>query len=157
MKTLKTIATCALFSMSYFYPAAQEELHINSQPDYNKPKLFEDLPQKMNLTISDMESLFDLSVGTPVIAKLTENFPFKGAIVSKSGSAETPVRSVVIKSTTSTRHGAVLTFTKIRKEDGSYLYRGRIISRESIDAYEIVKENEQYVLQKKKYYEMVRE
>jgi len=154
MKTLKTIAICALFSLGFIRSGAQEKIPIN-QPDYNKPKLFEDLPQKMNLTISDMESLFDLSVGTPVMAKLTKSFQFKGTIVSKSGDAGSQVRSVVISSTT--RKGAVLTFTKIMSDDGSFFYRGRIISRESIDAYEIVKENDQYVLEKKNYYEMVRE
>lgn len=157
MKTLKIIAACALLTLSYFNSGAQEELRINTEPDYNKPKLFADLPQKMNITISDMESLFDLPVGTPVMAKLTKNFPFKGTIVSKSGDASTTVRSVIIKSTTNTRLGAVLTFTKIRKDDGSYVYRGRILSRESSDAYEIVKENGEYILQKKNYYEMVRE
>lgn len=155
MKTLKTIAICAFFSLSYFYSGAQENLPRISEPDFNKPRLFDDLPQKMNLTISDMESLFDLSVGTPVIAKLTNSFHFKGTIVSKSGTIETSVRSVVIRSTT--RQGAVLTLTKIVKEDGTYSYNGRIISKESIDAYEIVKENGQYILQKKNYYEMVRE
>lgn len=157
MKTLKIIATCVLFSLSFFYSGAQEGLRINTQPDYNKPKLFADLPQKMNLSISNMESLFDLPVGTPVLTKFTKDFPFKGTIVSKSGSAETPVRSVVIKSTTNNRLGAVFTFTKIRNADGSFTYRGRIMSRESIDAYEIVKENDQYVLEKKNYFEMVRE
>ena len=157
MKTLKIIAACALFSLGYLHSAAQEELPINGEPNYNKPKIFADLPQKMNITISDIESLFDLSVGTPVMAKLSKNFPFKGTIVSKSGVATTAVRSVVIKSTTNARLGAVLTLTKIRKEDGSYVYRGRILSRESSDAYEIATENGGYVLQKKNYYEMVRE
>jgi hypothetical protein len=155
MKTLKTITVCALLTLSYFYSGAQENLPVNNNPDYNKPKLFDDLPQKMSLTISDMESLFDLPVGTPVMAKLTKSFPFKGTIVSKSGSTETSIRSVVIKS--STRQDAVLTFTKIKNTDGTYTYRGRIISNKSIDAYEIVKENDQYILQKKNYYEMVRE
>jgi hypothetical protein len=154
MKTFKTIAFTAFFSLGYLLSTAQEKIPIN-EPDYNKPKLFEDLPQKMNLTISDMESLFDLSVGTPVMAKLTKSFPFKGTVVSKSGTSESFVQSVVIKSTT--RKDAVLTFTKIKNQDGSFIYRGRIISKESIDAYEIVKENDQYVLQKKNYYEMVRE
>jgi len=154
MKTLKTIVITALFGLSYFYSGAQEKLPVN-QPNFNKPKLFEDLPQKMNLTISDMESLFDFSVGTPVIAKLTKNFHVKGTIVSKSGDVKSAVRSVVINSTT--RKGAVLTFTKIMNPDGNTIYRGRIISSESIDAYDIVKENGEYVLQKKNYYEMVRE
>jgi len=155
MKTFKTIAITALFGLSCLYSGAQENLPVNNNPDYNKPKLFDDLPQKMPLTISDMESLFDLPVGTPVMAKLTKSFPFKGTIVSKSGGTETSIRSVVIKS--STRQDAVLTFTKIKNTDGTYTYRGRIISNKSIDAYEIVKENDQYILQKKNYYEMVRE
>jgi hypothetical protein len=154
MKTLKTIAITALLALGYFYSGAQGKIPVN-QPDYNKPKLFEDLPQKMNLTISDMESLFDLSVGTPVMARLTKSFHVKGTIVSKSGDAKSDVRSVVINSTT--RKGAVLTFTRIANRDGSFSYRGRIMSREHSDAYEIVKENGQYVLQKKNYYEMIRE
>jgi hypothetical protein len=154
MKALKTTVIAALFILSYICSGAQEKIPLN-EPNYNKPKLFEDLPQKMDLTISDMEPLFDLSVGTPVMAKLTKSFHFKGTIVSKSGTAETTSRSVVIRSVT--RQGAVFTFTRITNKDGSFTYRGRIISKESIDAYEIVKQNDQYILQKKNYYEMVRE
>lgn len=157
MKTLKIITAFALFSLSYFYSAAQEELRLNKEPNYSKPKLFADLPQKMNVTISDMESVFDLPVGTVVTAKLAKNFPFKGIIISKAGDTGAQVRSVVIKSTNNTRSGAVLTFSKVRKDDGTYNYTGRILSMESIDAFEIVKENGQYVLQKKNYYEMIRE
>jgi hypothetical protein len=154
MKTLTIIAICAIFSLGFLRSGAQEKLPIN-QPNYNKPKVFDDLPGKMNLTISDMESLFDLSVGTPVTAKLTQNFHFKGTVVSKSGNSESQVQSVVINSLI--RKGAVFTFTRITREDGSLIYRGRILNKESIDAYEIVKENDQYVLEKKNYYEMVRE
>ena len=132
----------------------QEKIPIN-EPNYNKPKLFEDLPQKMILTISAMEPLFDISVGTAVTAKLTQTFQFKGTIISKSADGKTAVKSVVVRS--ATRQGAVLTFTKITNQDGSFTYTGRIISMESIDAYQIVKENDQYILQKKNYYEMVRE
>jgi hypothetical protein len=154
MKTLKTIALIALLGLGYFHSAAQEKIPIN-EPNYNKPKLFDDLPQRMNLAISDIESLFDISVGSPVIARLTKSFQFKGTIVSKSGNSATAVRSVVIRSMT--RQGAIFTFTKISNQDGSFIFRGRIISKESIDAYEIVKEDDQYILQKKNYYEMVTE
>ena len=109
----------------------------------------------MALTISDLVPLFDISNGTVVIAKLTKDFQFTGTIVSKSGDAKSAVRSVIISS--ATHRGAVLTFTKITSQDGSFAYQGRIISRESIDAYEIIKEHDQYVLVKKNYYEMVRE
>jgi len=155
MKTLQTVALFALLGLSSLFASAQEERIPINEPDYNKPRLFSDLPEKMNVTISDMESLFDLPLGTPVMAKLSKSFPFKGTIVSKSGTTGSSLQSVVIRSTT--RQGAVFTLSKIASPDGNFIYRGRIVSRESIDAYEIVKENDQYVLEKKNYYEMVRE
>ena len=154
MKTLKTVIICVVISLGAFRSDAQEKLPIN-QPNYNKPKAFEDLPQKMDVSISEMESLFDLSVGETVTAKPAKGFHFKGTIVSKSGNNKSQVQSVVINSIT--RKDAVLTFTKIRIEDGSFIYRGRILNKGSIDAYEIVKDKDDYVLEKKNYYEMVRE
>lgn len=154
MKTLKNFTICLVISLGAFRSGAQEKLPLN-QPNYNKPKAFDDLPKKMNISISDMESIFDFSVGTTVTAKLSKGFPFKGTIVSKSGNGKSQVQSVVVNSIT--RKDAVLTFTKIRIEDGSFIYRGRILNKGSIDAYEIVKENDDYVLEKKNYYEMVRE
>jgi hypothetical protein len=154
MKTLKTITICMALSLGFLYSGAQEKLPFN-QPDYNKPKIFDDLPKKINLKITDMDSLFDLAVGRSVMVKIAQNFHFKGTVVSKSGSSEDQVRSVVIKS--NTKNNAAFTFTRIPTGNGSFVYRGRILSKESIDAYEIVKENDQYVLEKKNYYEMVRE
>ena len=154
MKTLKTICICVVISLGALRSGAQEKLPIN-QPNYNKPKVFDDLPQKMNISISDMESIFGFSVGTTVTAKLAKNFPFKGTIVSKSGNNQSQVQSVVINSIT--RKDAFLTFTKIRNDDGNFIYRGRILNQGSIDAYELVKEGDDYVLEKKNYYEMVRE
>jgi len=154
MKTLKTIALTALFILNYLLANCQEKIPIN-EPNYNRPKLFDDLPQKIILTLSDMEPLFDLSVGSPVMAKLAKSFQFKGMIVSKSGDDRSAVRSLVIRS--STRQEAILTFTKVINTDGSFVYQGRIVSMSSSDAYEIVKENDQYFLQKRNFYEMVRE
>jgi len=154
MKTLKTITVCVVLTLGFLHSGAQEKIPIN-QPDYNKPKAFDDLPRKMHMAISDMESLFDFPVGKLVMAKLAPDFHFKGTVVSRSGNSESQVRSVVINSIT--RKGAVFTFTRIAKDDGNFIYRGRILSKESIDAYEIVKENDQYILEKKSYYEIVRE
>jgi hypothetical protein len=154
MKTFKIIAICAVVSLGFLHSQAQGKLPVN-QPNYNKPKIFGDLPQKINLKVSDLESLFDVAVGTPVMTKLSPNFHYKGTVVSKSGDLKSSVRSVVLNSITS--KGVVFTFTRIIKEDGSFVYRGRILSKESIDAYEIVNENGQYILEKKNYYEMVTE
>lgn len=154
MKTLKIIAIGGFLSLSHLHSGAQENLPVN-QPDYHKPAIFNDLPPKINVVAPDLESLFDLSVGQTVIAKITKAFPFKGTVVSTSGSSSASLRSVVIRS--STRQGAVFTFSKLTHENGTVSYRGRIISRNSIDAYDLMQENGQYFLQKKNYYEMVSE
>jgi len=152
MKPQKLIAICAFSCFGYVHAQAQEKIPIN-QPDYNKARLFEEIPQKIQLKVSDMESLFDFSVGTSVTAKFSKDFYLHGTVMSKS--IDATVKAVIIKATN--KKGAVFTFTKITKPDGSSLYKGRILSRDNSDAFEIVKENDQYILQKKNYYEIVSE
>src|SRR4051812_42922251 len=119
MKTRKLVTACVLFCLSYLYSTAQEKIPIN-QPDYNKARLFQEVPQKINLKVSDMESLFEFSVGTSVTAKFSKEFYLQGTIVSKSN--DPSVKAVIIRSTN--KPGAVFTFTKITKNDGSSIYKG---------------------------------
>jgi hypothetical protein len=154
MKTIKLIAIGIFLSLNCLPSGAQEKISIN-EPNYNKPKLFEDLPQKINVKISDMESLFDVPAGTSVIAKLTPNFNLKGTVMSKSGTAESSVRSVVVKAIN--RQGAVLTLTKITTANRTVIYKGRVLSKDNSDALELVKENDQYIFQKKHYNEIIAE
>ena len=154
MKILKTSVFCALFCACYFNSSAQEEIPLN-EPNYNKPHLFRDLPQKMRLQVSNLENLLELPVGASVKTSLADNFNFLGTVVSKSDSSVTNFKSVVINSTN--RKGASLTFTKTTGADGSVKYLGRIISLKNGDAYEIVKENDEYILQKKTLYDLINE
>lgn len=110
-------------------------------------------PKKLDLKISDMEYLFGLPEGTAVTAKFSKEFYLQGTIVSKANDAT--VKSVVIKA--SNRQGAIFTFTKISDPNGSFVYKGRITSRNNSDAFEILKVNDQYVLQKKDYHEIIAE
>jgi len=154
MKTLKLVAIGAFFSLCCFRSAAQEKIPLNN-PNYNKPKIFDDQPQKVNLKVADLESLFDLSVGSAVTAKFSKNFFLHGTVMSKSDDADVTVKSVIIKATN--RKGAVFTFTRITGKDGSFTYRGRLLSRDSGDAFELVKENGEYFLEKKDYHEIIAE
>jgi hypothetical protein len=153
MKTFKFITVGVLFTLSYFYSSAQQERIPVNQPNYNQPRLFEDVPQKVDLRITDMETLFDYPVGSSVSAKFSKGFYLQGTVVSKSDDAS--VKYLVIKSVN--RRDAVFTFTKIINKDGSFTYKGRILSKNNSDAFEVVKENGQYFLQKKNYNEMVTE
>lgn len=153
MKTLKTFAVGVVITLCYLQGAAQKASVPLNEPDYNKPKLFADLPQRMNLKVKEMASLFNLPVGTVINAEATEHFRLKGTIVSKAEDAT--VKSVVIRSTN--KQGAIFTFTKVVNADGSSHYMGRMISRQHGDAFEIVRENGQYVLNKIGLYDMLNE
>jgi hypothetical protein len=152
MKVLKTSAIGVLLTLFVLRVSAQESIHLKD-PDYNKPHLFDDLPQKMKLRMTDLEGLLNLSVGASVKVFLADNFQFKGTIVSSAKGSET-VRSVVVRS--SDRKGATLTVTQTLK-DGTFKYLGRIISLENGDAFDIVKENNEYVLEKKNLYDIISE
>ena len=155
MKKLKASAFSVLLIVCVQHIQAQEQKIPLNEPNLHKPKLFNNLPQKMNLKISEVEPVLDKSVGTSVNVQLADNFLFQGTVISKSDTPDESVKSVVIRS--SSMQGASFTFSKTKNEDGSFKYIGRIMSRNNGDAYEIKFENGQYILQKKNLYELIAE
>jgi hypothetical protein len=155
MKILKSGALCLLLCIGSMSLYAQNEPLPVSEPDYNKPKLFADLPDKMNLDLKTFESLLELPEGQSVNIHLTGPFNYHGTVVSRSDPKDDYSRTVVIKAIN--RQGAVLTFTRIRNTDGTYAYNGRILSHKHSDAFDIVQENGQYVLVKKHLYDLFNE
>lgn len=155
MKILKTGALCVLLCIACMSTFAQKEsLPVNEQ-DYNKPKLFADLPDKFTLDVPAFESLLELTEGQTVNVRLTGPFNYHGTVVSKSDPIDGSSKSVVIKSIN--RQGAVLTFTRNKNADGTYSYIGRILSYKNSDAFQIEQENGQYVMVKKNLYDLFNE
>jgi hypothetical protein len=146
MKKLKSGAICVLLTICYAGAVAQNP--PSSKADFEKPALFSDLPEKLDVNIPALEALLDLSAGQSINVPLGRSFTLQGVIISKSDANDPNVKAVVIKS--SNRKGATLTFTRIRKEDGSFSYLGRMLSYNHRDAFEITFENGQYFLKKKK-------
>lgn len=153
MKRLQNCVSLALLLLCSAFAYAQDQIVQVNEPDLKKPKLFSDLPQKMDLKVSDMESLFKYKVGAIVSVNVTAEFLLEGTVVSKSQDAQ--VESVVIRSTN--RPGALFTYTKTVTKEHGERYVGRMVSRYSGDAFEIIKEKGHYVLIKKDYYEMINE
>ena len=153
MKCLKTIPVFILLSCFYLQSSAQQTTVAINEPDYNKPKLFADLPDKMPLDVSSIENFFSLRTGSSTRVLPSINTLFVGNIVSASDvqNAKTTIISLT------NRPGATFTFTKITNSDGTIAYRGRIISRNNSDAFEVVKEKDQYFLIKKNLYDLMNE
>jgi hypothetical protein len=155
MKQLKASAIGVLLAVCYMQAGAQQKQIPLNEPDYNKPKLFNNLPEKMDLKLSAVEPIFDYELGKSVNIQVADNFLFQGMVVSKSDEKNESVKSIVIRS--ANLQGAVFTLSKTTNTDGSFSYIGRIMSRNNGDAYEIKKENNEYVLQKKNLNELIAE
>jgi len=124
-----------------------------NEPDYNKPKLFGDLPDSINFDPTYCSALFNTQVGQSVTLSDIPGFTISGQVVSKADGQNSA--SVVVR--LANRPGARLIFTKLTGANNSIKYLGRIISLKHGDSYEIVSENDQYYLKKKTINELVTE
>ncbi len=157
MKILKTIAVGVLSSVCMFQAAAQQNpknLPV-SQYDFNKPKLFKELPDRIQVPLRNFDDVFNFEVGKTVDLPFASNFQFAGTIVSKAEDVDANVKSIVIKSTN--KIGATLALSRIINLDNTITYRGRIMSFKHGDAYEIASENGIYYLVKKGLYDLYEE
>jgi hypothetical protein len=157
MKFLKTSALGVLLSVCMLQVEAQQDtkkLPI-SQYDFNKPKLFKDLPDRINVPLKNFDNVFDFEVGKSVDLPFSSNFLFSGTVVSKAEDVASNVKSIVIKSTN--KVGATLALSRMINPDNTITYRGRIMSFKHGDAYEIANENGSYYLVKKSLYDLYEE
>jgi hypothetical protein len=153
MKTLFT----GIFSMLFIF-FSQAQIQGTSpvkEPDYNKPKMFADLPDVMELKITDLELLIDLPMGGSISSVIIDGFPMKGIVVSKSGDATSVVRSVVIRLIN--RPGSTFCISQVKTDNGQTKFIGRVISMNNSDAFEIAMLDDKYVLRKKHLYDLVNE
>src|SRR5207245_1616180 len=107
MKNLKAIAMGFLLVSLCATAEAQDKKVPLNEPDRSKPRLFSDLPQKMNLDLKTVQPLLAYNMGSTVNLQLSDHFLFQGQVVSRSGSLSDSVISVVVRS--SNRPGSTLT------------------------------------------------
>ena len=125
------------------------------EPDMNRPSLFQNLPNKISCRINDLSALLESETGKPVSFSFVNNLNFQGVVSSVASKSDNSLNSVVIRSTNFP--GAALSFSRFKKEDGTFSYVGLIISFQHGDAYEINLENGQYYFVKKGFYDLVNE
>lgn len=158
MKNLRTIAACISITLYSLGSSAQtgNTVPVN-EPNYNKTKLFQGLPEKIQVSKDNLSSLFSEQVGRTVSLDLSndESFLFTGDVVSTVSKYENSIQSVVIRSTNFP--GARLTVSKITDANGNISYTGRIISMQHGDLFELKNDNNQLVLVKRKFHDLVNE
>jgi len=157
MKNLRTAVLCALMALAGISAIAQNERIPINEPDYNKPRLFANLPDKIQVSINDLENYFSDPVGSHTRLNLTTDIgqKFEGDLVSISSRSVDGVQTAIIRSTN--YNGARFTITKKENADGSSTYIGRIISFQHGDLYELQNLQGQWYLVKRNYYDLVNE
>jgi len=154
MRNLYTGLLCLLLFLACTIQAKSQEASVR-EPDYNRPRLFQQLPQQLTCRMQDMQNLLHASVGQEININLADNFNFQGVVSSAASKENGKIITTVVRSTNFP--GAILSFSKIKKEDGNSQFVGRIISFQHGDGFEIAFENGQYVFNKKGFYDIVNE
>lgn len=154
MKNLKIHAFCVLLIISTYCSAQTQNKLPVTEPNYNKPRLFNALPVRLLLNTGQVNAVINEKEGGSVDMNLAEQLNFKGTVISISDKKTSEFKSVIIKS--SNWPGCFLTLSAFNK-GGETIYTGRILSREYGDAYEIQKQNGNYYLQKINLYDLLSE
>jgi hypothetical protein len=156
MKNLKVAAFSVCITFCSVCAIAQNiqnrSVSVN-EPNYNKPKLFDDLPERINFDPTILSALLNTQVGQSINLAVTPGFRISGQVVSKADDQNST--SVVVRLVN--RPGARLIFTKLTDPNNSVKYIGRIISLKHGDSYEIISENNQYYLKKRGINELMTE
>jgi hypothetical protein len=158
MKNLRTslLFVCIAFSGMYSFAQTTQALR-NSDPNSNKPKLFQSLPENISVSVDNLNNLVNTPVGNSVSVNLSDNsqFQFEGQVVSSSTKEDNNIQTVVIRSTN--YNGARLTLSKITNADGTITYSGRILSFQHGDLLELKNQNGHFTLAKRKFNDLVNE
>jgi hypothetical protein len=153
MKYLQLPGFCLLVLFSCATASAQNKIPVN-EPDLNKPKLFTNLPDKIPVDISLLQSLLTTETGKKVSLRLAANARnFDGEVVSKAD--DNRIQSVVIRS--GNFNGATFTLSSSTQPNGTVKFTGRIISFQHGDLYVLENQNDQYILVKKNFYDLINE
>lgn len=157
MKNLRTPVLCTCLMLFGLFSMAQVQKIPINEPDYNKPKLFSNLPDKISFNPDGFLGLMNKQPGVAISASLSDKqqIPFEGTVVSSVTGNEGKMQSVVIKSTN--YNGAIFSMSKVTNDDGSVTFNGRLISFKHGDAFVLQKTEGHYMLIKKNYYDLVNE
>ncbi|MBS1607267.1 MAG: hypothetical protein JSS70_00500 [Bacteroidetes bacterium] len=152
MKYLKPGIVCLLVVSICSSVSAQKVIFPN-QTAAPQSRLFKDVPDRLPVIASKLQPLLALKKGEFASISLTDKFIFKGTVVNSISKYNNAIQSTVIKSADYPE--TTLTISKVKKSDGSIVYRGRIISFQHGDCFELKNENGQYTLIKRNFEDMV--
>lgn len=155
MKNVFSYALCVILVVITTYANAQIQNKLPvTEPDYQKPKLFNHLPSVLPLNIGQVNAALNKEEGSEVNIQLADQLSIQGVIISTSDKKNGHHRSIVIKC--SNWPGTYLTLSSNDKNSDLNI-NGRLLSRQFGDAFEVEKKNGTYYLQKINLYDLLNE
>ncbi len=158
MKNLRTYVLCACITLCSLFSAAQDQKVIVNEPNYNKPRLFDNLPEVIPVSIDNLNDLVNAKTGASINTTLSSDAktaPFEGKVVSSVSKYADKVQTVVIRSTN--YNGATLFISKVVSDDGTIKYNGRLMSFQHGDLFVLQQKDAGFELVKKNYYDVINE
>ena len=155
MKYLQLAGLCLLLSsICAITSSAQLTIPLN-EPDKTRPELFANLPDKIPVDMTALQNLLIAETGKDVSLKPTQgmNGSFEGKVISKAD--DNAFHSVVIR--LGNFNGATFTLSSATQPNGAVYFTGRIISFRHADLYVLQSQNDQYILVKKNFYDLINE
>lgn len=126
-----------------------------NEPNYNKPRLFGNLPSRIFISVGQIEQLLHSSNGQTIqVIDSSSNTIISGKVLSVVGKNNDTIRTVLISCDSFAN--ARLTITRVRFQANNR-YTGHIISFEHGDVYELKLENNQWFFVKKDIYDIISE
>ena len=155
MKNVINRALCVILVIITTHANAQIQNKLPiTEPDYHKPKLFNNLPSVLALNIEQVNVALNKQEGTELAIQLSDQLVIQGTIISTSDKKNSRQKSIVVKC--SNWPGTYLTLSATANNDNMIL-NGRLLSRQYGDAFEIEKKNGIYYLQKINLYDLLSE
>jgi hypothetical protein len=158
MKNLRTCVLCACITFIHVSSFAQNSTDVPiNEPNWNKPKLFQNLPDYFPVDVDNLMAMLTSQTGADINVNLSaeSTLPFQGKVISSASKYDNAIYSVVIRSTNF--EGAKLTISRITNPDGSIKYSGRLMSMQHGDLYELQNRENRLFLVKRNFYDLVNE
>lgn len=157
MKSLRTYVLSAALALCSIPSLAQHDHAPVNEPNLNKPRLFNALPEKITVNVASFSDMLNSAPGRPALLSLSadNSLRFEGEVISTSSKYDNKIQTVVIRSTNF--DGARFTLSRVVNPNGQVVYRGRIISFAHGDLYELEQQAGEYKLVKKNFHDLVNE
>ena len=133
--------------------ASAQPTNVNGLPEFSRPELFNNFPAKMKMYSGAVADIFNYAPGFVIHAQLTDHLFLNGTVLSSSVHANGTIKTMLVQS--ETMKGTTFYISRQLKKDGTVVYRGRMINKNSSDALEMVYESGQYFLKKTQFYRIV--